>query len=412
MSRSPARRLTAALALAGALFTAVLWTVLSSASAAPSSGTTIVTTIFNTTGGEQTFAVPDGVTSLDVVAVGGRGGNGQGVGGFGAVATAGLAVTPGQIIFIEVGGNGALGGSGGETGGLGGFNGGGDGQNTNGNGGAGGGGASDIRTISRADGNVQSSLNSRLLIAGGGAGGGGADTTFYSPPASEGGAAGDPSLGGNGSDGRNGVGGGTLGAGATLTAGGGSIFEAGSLGQGGDGGGGSNLGGGAGGGGGKYGGGGGKGNNDAGGGGGGGGGGSTGFAPTATGTSFQTDTTGIPRVVINYTAGGGSGLKFGKVKRNKRKGTAILPVTVPGSGTLSIGGKGVVKKRPGLDRVGRHLARQVPQAGTYKLKVKAKGAKKQQLFDTGKVKVKAVVTFKPSSGDAVHDTKKIKLKKN
>jgi streptogramin lyase len=111
-------------------------------------------------------------------------------------------------------------------------------------------------------------------------------------------------------------------------------------------------------------------------------------------------------------SGGGSVLKFGKPKLNKKKGTALLPVTVPSAGTLSIGGKGLVHKRPGMARGLGKLFKKVPKAGTYNLKVKAKGKKKAKLFDTGKVKVKAVITFKPTSGAAVHDTKKIKLKKS
>lgn len=105
-------------------------------------------------------------------------------------------------------------------------------------------------------------------------------------------------------------------------------------------------------------------------------------------------------------------LKFGKVKLNKQRGTATLPVTVPGTGQLSVGGNGVVKKRPSLERASSRLARQITHAGTYTLKVKAKGRKKAKLFGTGKVTVKAVVTFKPTSGDAVHSTKKITLKKS
>jgi len=141
--------------------------------------------------------------------------------------------------------------------------------------------------------------------------------------------------------------------------------------------------------------------------------GSSGFAATASKKSIQVDNTGVPQLRITYDAGGGnnSGLKFGKVIKNKKKGTALLPVTVPGSGELSLGGKGVVHKRPARARDLGVLQRKVDQAGTYKLKVKAKGRKKAKLFDTGKVKVKAVVTFKPTSGDAVKATKKIRLKK-
>lgn len=52
---------------------------------------------FNYTGSEQTFTVPAGVTSVHVVATGGKGGsdgNGGPAGGFGAQAAADLAVTP------------------------------------------------------------------------------------------------------------------------------------------------------------------------------------------------------------------------------------------------------------------------------------------------------------------------------
>ena len=72
------------------------------------------TNTFGYTGGEQQFIVPQGVTSLHVLAVGGTGGHGAagvagsgGAGGFGATAIADLAVNPGQLFYIEVGGNGA-----------------------------------------------------------------------------------------------------------------------------------------------------------------------------------------------------------------------------------------------------------------------------------------------------------------
>ncbi len=149
-------------------------------------------------------------------------------------------------------------------------------------------------------------------------------------------------------------------------------------------------------------------------GGGGGGAGASSFATTATHQSVQPDSSGVPLLRITYGGGGNkSGLKFGKVKRNKRRGTAKLPVTVPGSGTLSLAGKGIVKKRNGrIERVSFRLSREIPKAGTYRLKIKSKGRKKEKLFDTGKVRVKAVVTFAPTSGDPVSASKRIKLKKN
>jgi hypothetical protein len=372
-----------------------LWVSLSGASGATTSATTTKT--FNFTEGEQIFEVPDGVTSLDVLAVGGKGSVGYGAsarGGLGAMATGTVAVSPGQTLFIAVGGNGGLS--------SGGWNGGGPGGGV----GGGGGGATDIRTISRAG--SGNSLASRLIIAGGG---GGSGYGGFGGTGGGGGDAGDPAGPGGGNDGLPGSGGVSGGFGASLTAGGaagGPYATAGSAGQGGNG---SDYGGG--GGGGTFGGGGGDGYSGLGSAGGGGGAGSTSFALTVNDRAFNIDGTGVPLVRLTYNAGGGnkSGLKFGKVKLNKQKGTAILPVTVPGTGDLSVGGKGVVKKRPG-GRVFSRVARKITEAGTYKLKIKAKGKKKVKLFDTGKVKVKAVVTFKPTSGDAVHDSKKIKLRKN
>jgi Glycine rich protein len=148
------------------------------ASAAPASAAT--TQAFAFTGTEQTFTVPTGVTSLHVVAVGAKGGNGSdesakklgGPGGLGASVEADLPVTPGQVLYVEVGGTGANG----SAGGAGGFNGGG----ASNDGvfklpGGGGGGATDIRSCSRVAltcAGVLDTLSSRLLIAAGGGGGG------------------------------------------------------------------------------------------------------------------------------------------------------------------------------------------------------------------------------------------------
>jgi hypothetical protein len=408
----PRRRFAVAAICALAICSAALWLSLSSASGATSSALTTKT--FSFTNGEQIFKVPDGVTAITVTAVGGKGAGGGGglsaPGNFGASATAAFNVTPGQVLFVNVGGNG--------SGSTAGFNGGGAGG-VNGSSfvGGGGGGGTDIRTNSRAmSGNT---LLTRLIIAGGGGGGGGrsGDNNFGG---GIGGRAGN-NPDGSGSIGSMGTGAapGIGGAGGTRTQGGQTPSAAkGQLGQGGDGLPGPAMttpGNGGGGGGGAFGGAGGgngSGGNSAGGG---GAGGSTDFGNTAKNPSFATDTTGVGQVRITYnTTGGGnkSGLVFGKPIKNKKKGTALLPVTVPGSGTLSIGGKGVVKKRPGFARSLGQLFKDAPEAGTYKLKVKAKGAKLDKLEDRGKVKVKAVVTFEPSSGDPVSASKKIKLKEN
>ncbi len=115
---------------------------------------------FAYTGAEQSFVVPDAITSVQVLAVGGHGGAGLpgGAGGRAAQVSGVLGVTPGETLYVEVGGDGGEG----ELFSLGGFNGGGEGA-------GGGGGASDVRSSPRALGLAP---DSRLLVAGGGGGGG------------------------------------------------------------------------------------------------------------------------------------------------------------------------------------------------------------------------------------------------
>ena len=249
------------------------------------------TVTFFPTGGQQTFTVPAGVSTLNVVAVGGSGGgDGLGIpGGFGARASADLSVSAGQVLYVEVGGNGGSGPGFGAAG----FNGGGAG----GSGSGGGGGASDVRTSPLV---APGSVASRLIVAGGGGGGAagagggnaGADGTGAGA-----GKAGSQTGGGSGGD-------------APSTEVGGLPGDAGALGAGGAG-----VGvdiGGAGGGGGLFGGGGGTGCTSPMGQmgycddptmfpGGNGGGGSSGFASGASNTSVGHDTSGVPSITITYT---------------------------------------------------------------------------------------------------------------
>lgn len=247
------------------------------------------TQTFLPTGAEQTFTVPANVTSIRIIAVGAQGGAGGGggtaPGGFGAVAMGDVDVTPGDVLYVNVGGNGAPG----DAGGAGGFNGGGSSGEPAGSRGGGGGGASDVRTIPRSAG---TSLFSRLVVAGGGGGNGGGGVHAAGGDAGEAGT--DAMF--SGADG---------GQPGTQTAGGaggaaGCSGLSGQLGAGGDSVGGACTGGapgvGGAGGGGVYGGGAGGTSSD----GAGGGGGSSGFAPEVTNTSVQVDTTGLPAVSIIY----------------------------------------------------------------------------------------------------------------
>ena len=112
------------------------------------------------TGATQYWTVPPCVNSITVVAAGAKGGGGNG--GNGARITATIAVTPGQVLQINVGGAGGLGNN------SGGWNGGGTGRAASSLAwhSGGGGGASDLRITPYAMGN-------RIIVGGGGGGRGG-----------------------------------------------------------------------------------------------------------------------------------------------------------------------------------------------------------------------------------------------
>jgi hypothetical protein len=267
-------------------------------------------TKFDFTGAEQTFTVPAGVTSMHVVAVGGKGGAGAGnskPGGFGALVSADIAVTPGEVLSVLVGGNG--GDAAGTTGGSGGFNNGGkggdDGQGTEG--GGGGGGMSDVLVSGEL---FQTGV--LVLAAGGGGSGGGAGSgaggNASDADGKDGQTGGDGDAPGGNLPTARGGGGGTTSAGG---AGGASGGVAGHLAGGGAGTDGSGLTGGA------AGGGGGAGRWGGGGGGsftytgsragGGGAGSSTSSSTQATNTSYSRDTSGLPSITLTYDLPAGPG---------------------------------------------------------------------------------------------------------
>jgi hypothetical protein len=88
---------------------------------------------------------------------------------------------------------------------------------------------------------------------------------------------------------------------------------------------------------------------------------------------------------------------FGELIRNKRKGTAMLPVSVPGPGTLALSGNGVkaqtAKAVAGVS---------VSAAGTLNVPLKPKGKLRKRLRSRHKAKVGLTITFTPS-GDPAGD---------
>lgn len=136
---------------------------------------------FTETDSVQTYTVPQRVTQLQLTAIGGAGGSSLSgaTGGEGGVVSSTLTVTPGQTLYVYVGGDGQGVESGTSSGGAqaGGYNGGGSSAYSLG---AGGGGASDVQT-------APGPMSSPLLVAGGGGGTGNADYGYMN-----GGNAGEP----------------------------------------------------------------------------------------------------------------------------------------------------------------------------------------------------------------------------
>jgi hypothetical protein len=163
-----------------------------------------IITTYTFTGAQQTYTVPAGVTSLTLDVKGAQGGFGfnapSSPPGSGGRVQAVLAVTPGEVLNIYVGGKGVDGTA--SVGGAGGFNGGGLGGTwSGGRCGGGGGGASDVRQGGNA-------LGNRVIVA---SGGGGTGVNFST---------GNSGGHGGGLNGVNGLTGTYLGGGATQFAGG------------------------------------------------------------------------------------------------------------------------------------------------------------------------------------------------
>lgn len=377
-------------------------------SASCASTASAATQTFLYTGTEQSFKVPAGVTAVGVVAIGGSGGRGAGpgggLGGEPAEVSGNLPVTPGETLYVEVGGNGLDASP--AIGGFGGFNGGGNGADQAG----GGGGASDVRIQSRPSGDSPFSLNSRLIVAAGG-GGGGAGT----------GASAGGNGGSAGSDG--GTANGATGGAAGSTTGGGTGCGGvcnGGLGVGGSGSVGLAGSGGGGGGGGYYGGGGGSTNaTDTGGG---GGGGSSLLPP---GGSMVVPSTPPPaQVRISYTLptpptpptpSNDFAILTSVVGRND---SITLLLDAPSAGAFGAVAKGKVTKRSAAGVASRGKKHAIPYGvgtaavnapGGVALVIRPSKAAKKALKSAERLLVSAAVTFTPTGGNPKTQTVRVSV---
>lgn len=91
-------------------------------------------------------------------------------------------------------------------------------------------------------------------------------------------------------------------------------------------------------------------------------------------------------------------IQFGKLTRNREKGTATLLVTVPGPGALTLSGKGVKK-----------VSRRARAAGKLSLPIKAIGKARRKLTRSGSAKLELKLTFLPDGGTTGTGNRSVKL---
>ncbi|MGN6256895.1 MAG: choice-of-anchor D domain-containing protein [Solirubrobacterales bacterium] len=130
------------------------------------------------------------------------------------------------------------------------------------------------------------------------------------------------------------------------------------------------------------------------------------------GGSF-TGTAAAPVSGVGVSGNGGgepsNDFRFGRVRYDRRHGTARLAVWLPGPGSLRLGGKGIVA----LTRKGRRATaaqRTVPGQGTVLLSIGAGGGKRAALLKRGLVKVLAKVTYLPTGGSSRTKSRSLRLR--
>jgi hypothetical protein len=105
-----------------------------------------------------------------------------------------------------------------------------------------------------------------------------------------------------------------------------------------------------------------------------------------------------PLVINSFTIDG--------VKRNKKKGTATITVSLPNPGELGASGNGVKASSAGGAVISKSVG-----AGQAQLLIKAKGKKRKRLNRKGKTKLNLAITYTPTGGQANTQPLKLKLKK-
>ena len=116
------------------------------------------------------------------------------------------------------------------------------------------------------------------------------------------------------------------------------------------------------------------------------------------GGSFGASGVAVNSNHVYWTNSARPGIRIGNAKRHRRRGTATLPVTVPGSGEITLDGTGI-----------NTVTQTAETGGKYPLAVHATGAKKRKLKHRGSVKVTANVTFTLTGDEPQSESTSLKL---
>ena len=145
--------------------------------------------------------------------------------------------------------------------------------------------------------------------------------------------------------------------------------------------------------------------------------------PGATGASYVATDVGAYRCRVTATNAAGSATQTSAAKQIPSNEFSVVSVKkLPAKGkariTLELPGAGLVQLNPPAGTSAAIAAngtesreKTATEAGRLRLNVTATGAKKRKLYKTGRVKVKAAVTFTPTGGEPNTLSRKIRLKK-
>lgn len=116
-------------------------------------------------------------------------------------------------------------------------------------------------------------------------------------------------------------------------------------------------------------------------------------------TATAVDSAGTPATASGTIAiAPSNAFRLGRLKRNRRAGTATLSVQVPGPGRLSLSGRGVRRDRASARR-----------SGSLKLRIRPSGRTLKRLGAKGKAHVTVTVTFSPDGGTPASQRRAILL---